>query len=249
MRFAYLIQSEAALPPHFDALRANSHRRLFHLTFKEAVPGAIHLPESTWTQGRNRLLAEARASAEAFDYFIFSDDDVQFLSGSWDAFERHLDRHRPPIGLPTFPLSTHHDRAFSAYDFDAIVNAFHRDIIADEIILPYIETYDSQSWWLSQYFVIHLAGALYPRGVMKFPDLVIDNLQHREYPRISVDQFSDFDEAYFSLWLDEPWARAHFRPHFTTRDDPPFPTVTAQSYRLSAELRGRLRTRASAVGA
>src|SRR5581483_2861784 len=103
MRIAYLVQSEGSLPLVFAPLLESPMARVFHLTFKTPAPGAVFMPGSTWTEGRNRLLFEARASGDRFDYYVFSDDDVCFLKGSWSVFEQELERWRPAIGLPAHP--------------------------------------------------------------------------------------------------------------------------------------------------
>jgi len=243
MRFAYMVQSEGALPASFHEVRADPDVALFHLTFRDEAPDAIFLPGSTWTEGRNRLLEQARASGSAFDYFIFSDDDVGFAAGSWKGFQADLEAHRPAIGVPAFYDPDGCPDVHAVYDFDAIVTAFHRDVIEDGLVLPYIADFDADSWWLSQYFVIHLANALYPNGVVKLPRTAVTNIQHRAYPRIEADRFGDYDSAYFALWQDHDWARQRFRTHFLTRDDPPFPPALAESYRVLPDLRDRLKPR------
>ena len=240
MRFAYLVQTEGVLPSVFGSLAERQEVDLYHLTFRMPQPESLHLPGSTWTEGRNALLQAARASGYAYDYFIFCDDDVVFKTGSWRALEVALERYRPAIGLPAHPHPHSHERPHAVYDFDAIVNAFHSDIINDEVLLPYVADHDSTTWWLSQFFLIHLAGALYPHGVVKFPDIAIENPLHREYPRISAERFADFREVYLNLWRDRDFAANAFRVHYETRDDPPFEPAVQEGYRLDPGLRAKL---------
>lgn len=245
MKFAYCVQTEGELPEIFRNLK-NIDTDVYHLTFRDNVDGSLYLPKSTWTEGRNALLNVALESKIDYDYYIFCDDDVVFLEGSWRSFEADLEKWRPAIGLPAHPYPTQHEAIHSVYDFDAIVNAFHRDLVRDRVLLPYIAEHDSVTWWLSQYFVIHLAGALYPNRVIKFPRTKIDNALHREYPRISAEQFDAFKSFYLDLWSDRDFAEAAFRVHFETRNDPPHPPAFDASYRLTASDRGRIMSAAFA---
>ncbi|SFJ47487.1 hypothetical protein [Caulobacter sp. UNC279MFTsu5.1] len=243
MLFAYLVQTEGVLPRVFRELVGRTNVDVHHLTFRDPQPGAIHLPGSTWTEGRNALLQAARAAGRDYDYFIFCDDDVVFTRGSWDALEEALTRWRPAVGLPSHPHPHDHREIHAVYDFDAIVNAFHRDVVEDQVLLPYIATYDAATWWLSQFFVIHLAGALYPRQVVKFPDIAIENPEHRAYPRISAEAFGAYRDIYLGLWRDRDFAADAFRVHYETRDDPPFAPVFSQAYTLAPALRSKLANR------
>jgi len=243
MKFAVMVQSPGPLPENYDAVRDADGVTLFHLTFKTELPGALFLPKSTWTEGRNRLFEAARASQAAFDYYIFADDDVSFAKGGWRQFLSDLEQYRPAIGAPAFYEPNAGAEPYAAYDFDAIVTAFHRDVITDGLVLPYIADFDAESWWLSQYFVIHLANAFYPRGVVKLPATAITNEHHGEYPRIDAARFHDFDAVYFDLWEDVAFARRSFRTHFLTREDPPFPPRLAVDYRLPEAVRRRLKPR------
>jgi hypothetical protein len=215
MKIIYLVQTPRDLPPTFRDLRRRVGGRLIWLTFAAPADGALYLPNSSWTQGRNRLLAEAVERHSDFDYLVFCDDDLVFTKGSWVEWEKALDHWKPTIASPSYP----HPKpcpgwqAHTLYNFDAMMNAFHRTCLEDGVLLPYIEKYDSISWWLSQFFLMHFANALYPGGVAKFTDICVDNTEHRDYPRITVAQFEPFAGIYFDEgWIDPTVPALTFRP-------------------------------------
>lgn len=203
MKIVYLVQTPRELPPTFQALRALVEERLIWLTFAAPAEGALYLPNSSWTEGRNRLLAEALERYPDFDYLVFCDDDLVFLQGSWQAWEAELAYWRPAIASPSYPhpLPYPDMRAHTLYNFDAMMNAFHRVCVEDGVILPYISKFDQVTWWLSQFFLMHFANALYPGQIAKFTRICVDNIEHRDYPRITADEFAPFADMY----LNEGW--------------------------------------------
>lgn len=213
MKFTYLIQTEGELPSIFKDLLNRPNVSLLHLTFRHHIEGAIFLPNSTWTEGRNALLSRARQIGLDSDYYIFSDDDIIFQSGSWLEFEESLERWLPPVATPQ--LTGYHgqpniEQIVSVYDFDAILNAFHRDVIEDGVVLPYLERFDSITWWLSQLFVIHLCGILYQNYVLKIPYVSIMNGQSRPYPR-NGEIFDAATEWFRSAAISDPATAALVR--------------------------------------
>ena len=81
-RFVYLTQSKAAQLPDSYADLESEGSDLIQLTWGVELPGCIFLPKSTWTQGRNRLLAEALAAGRPdYLYFTFLDDDLVLTRG------------------------------------------------------------------------------------------------------------------------------------------------------------------------
>jgi len=245
MKFAYMVQTEAALPPTFEALRGNPDVTLIHLSFKEPTLGAIYLPDSTWTEGRNALLAAARDHGADFDYYVFCDDDMEFVSGSFAEFNGQLARLQPAVATPLYDFAPNKHEEFAAhtvYAFDAMMNAFHRDLITDRIVLPYYAGFDTQSWWFSQFFVIHLASVLYPDHVIRLNSIRITNTMSRPYPRNTFDKWDGMerfvcDEIYADrIFLDE-----RFRHHFDKKSEVPRdPIKPLRTYRLDDDMKAKL---------
>ena len=187
-RFLYLIQAKNSdLPESYKSLRGEDSDVLM-LTWGAEVPDCLYFPRSTWTQGRNRLLREALSSGTDYLYYIFLDDDLILRRGDWRVFEAALLKYEPAIGTP-FCLdywgmtSSETMEAHQCLHFDAMCNAFHRDVIHDGILLPYYSGLDAQSWYFSQWFVIELAYLFYPRSVLQFNTVWVDNVQHAAYAK------------------------------------------------------------------
>ena len=189
--FLYLVQSEGELPPSYDLASTDSD--VLALTWKTPVAGALHLPKSTWTEGRNRLLSQALLGS-AYEYYIFLDDDIHFQSGGWREFEASLRSHTPAVAVPLFP--PYHPRHPAgpgrAYGFDAMCNAFSRAVVEDEILLPYCGLYDESTWWSSQLILIHLANAVYGPPLV-CTEVVIENQKHGRYGATGTSIFPEVE--------------------------------------------------------
>lgn len=206
-QFLYLVQTESTLPASYRCLITPSSD-LICLSWKERVEGHLFLPESTWTQGRNRLLIEAMRLGHKYEYYIFFDDDVVFSCGSWQDLEALLLEYRPAIGVPGYDCYKYWtDRepgTRAVYSHDAIYSAIHREILEDGLIIPYYGGFDASSWWASQLILIHLTQFFYPSAVYRFRDVAIENRQHRSYQRLP--EATNF-ARYFGLvedWLLTP---------------------------------------------
>jgi hypothetical protein len=250
MKFLYLLQTESATPPCFEEIARRAQTDpdidLLKLTFREREDGAVFYPGSTWTQGRNRLLEEAQALGFSPDYYVFCDDDLEVVHGSWAAFEDAIRRYKPALVAPYFRDGPEVDPsvASAVYDIDAMANAVHRDLIEDGILFPYHEGFDQVSWWLSQLYVIHLAAILYPGHVMVINALRVRNNKHREYPRLDGDPavWRQYEEWVFQeILIDQPAARARFRRHYETYAFAATPATPLASYRLAPEVRSWLK--------
>ena len=176
--FIYLIQS-AAHRPYPEIPGPDSDVLL--LTWKQPVKGAnsIHLPGSSWAEGRNRLLWEARQRAQRegrdYLYYIFMDDDCQVredallarrlgisLTGNpFRTFEAFLRDWEPAVGYTRYDWQ-HYEKGRDVnlgHNFDALFNAFHRETL--DALLPYYTGFDSESWLYAQHIVNHLTSLFY----------------------------------------------------------------------------------------
>jgi hypothetical protein len=240
-----MVQTEAELPAVFQPLLHMPDVTLLHLSFQKQVPGALYLPNSTWTEGRNALLAAARALEHDFEYYVFCDDDLEFERGSFAAFNIQLGETRPAIGIPLYDFAPNrhdHLESHTVYAFDALMNAFHRDLVTDGVILPYHAGFDSKSWWFSQFFVIHLASVNYPDHVLRLGRTCVRSAQHRPYPRNTLADWAEAETFLFDqVYSDRAYLEARFRHHYhKAQEVPRSPSAPANSYRLTAEQLSKL---------
>ena len=166
------------------------------LTYDREREGCIFFPNSTFMQGRNRMLAEARKLGD-YRYFIFMDDDVEFVRGGYGEFESLLLQLRPAIGVPVFGrlrdsvigLGSPFGRIYlpsmdwqMAWDYDGQMNAYHRDLVLDGLAIPYWESFSNQ-WWVADIIPCAVARNFYADGILQFNRIVISNKIHRDYPK------------------------------------------------------------------
>ena len=192
-KYLYIIQSTAGLPDVYNCLKTRDY---ILLSFKENTPDTtIFFPGSTWTTGRNRLREHILNLKQKYDYYIFLDNDVVFSEFSqedgFNKFEELLVKYKPYIANPNFdgyytetgivlPVE-----AQTTIWFDGMCNAFSKEAFFSNIIFPYIDYFDKESWWMSQYVMIILCS-LYNKEIILFPNLKVDNLIHSCYPKNDV---------------------------------------------------------------
>ena len=131
----------------------------------------LYRPKTTWNTGRNQLLQTALECPRNYTYFIFMDGDAEIVEARdfgfntgdpYRTFEGYLRRWQPAVSFPGFfadPKEMQGLEVSVTYNFDAIVNAFHREAL--EMLLPYDTHWDRRSWWYSQYCVIMLSAAFF----------------------------------------------------------------------------------------
>ena len=170
--FVYMMQAPSV--PKSEPIRQTNCRKVLWLTWDKGTRpenrGHIHQPGSSWTQGRNALLEQALHEAPA-DYYIFLDDDVpsmlKVINGPhgdpWKVFEKFLSEWRPAVGYVAhyaFQKSTPGSVTSGTGNVDANLNAFHSSTVG--ILIPYVESLDKYSWYLSQLVQSYIIAALYP---------------------------------------------------------------------------------------
>ena len=176
--FIYLVQSAEGMP--YSGIRGPDSDVLL-LTWSRPAdwPDAVFLPGSSWNEGRNRLLWEARRRARhqggEHRYYIFMDDDCRLkeddalaaqlgipLTGSpFRTFERFLDEWEPAVGYTRYDWQ-HYEKGRAinlGHNIDALFVAFHREAL--DLLMPYYTGFDSESWLYSQHIVNHLASLCY----------------------------------------------------------------------------------------
>ena len=189
LNYIYLIQTAGSLPQIYSKFRNN--KKYVILSYKINTEDTdIFFPNSTWTTGRNKLREYCLNLPEKYDYYIFLDDDIVFLNNLlFDNFEDYLNKYRPFIGNPKllhYPeYNNLKNNITTTIWFDGICNAFSREALNCNIIFPYIDIFDKENWWMSQYIMIILCS-LYKKEVIVFNDIIIDNKNHSEYPKKNV---------------------------------------------------------------
>ena len=188
-RFLYLVQTKNELPRAYAQLRSDDSD-LSVLTWGVEKPGCVYLPGSTWSQGRNRLREEVRRTGQTeYLYYVFLDDDLALSQGDWRQFEQALLKYEPAIAIPYWPRyagmrgSNLALEAHRCIAFDAMCNAFHREVFHDDLILPYREEFDAESWWISQWFIIQLSRLFLARSTIQINTVHIENTYSGEYHR------------------------------------------------------------------
>ena len=219
--FIYLIQGQRKLIQSYSWLRANRKDDIICLTYDEPCDGAIFYPNSTWAQGRNRLLTEARKQDE-YLYYIFCDDDIEFKKGSWKKFEENLLKYRPGIAVPVFQKTFFNVikypklncQAFFVNDEQLI--AFHRDVVNDNLVLPYQLQYDQVNWSATCEIQEILIQNFYPFSSIQFNNIRVRNTCKERY-----DAHHDNVKSYRKLVMQ--WLDSEFRGRYklTSHYEPP----------------------------
>jgi len=104
--FIYLVQGEAKYIRNYLILKKRKDVDALLLTYDQQIDDALFLPYSTWGEGRNYLLRKALESNRQYQYYIFLDDDVKFIQGSYVLFEKQLLKYSPAIAVPVFVPKT-----------------------------------------------------------------------------------------------------------------------------------------------
>ena len=185
-KFLYLVQGQKHLVRNFSHLRKRGHGDAILLTYDEELEGASFFPNSTWAEGRNKLLLEALAK-KPYQYYIFCDDDTEFAIGSWDEFERQLIEYKPGIAIPLFPKTRNSPLPFpklsgqSFFINDEQLIAFHQEVVQDRLVLPYQTKFDHINWWISCEIQQILIQNFYPYDSLQFNNIVVENTCEKRY--------------------------------------------------------------------
>lgn len=180
----YLVQGEARLIRGFLHLADRPRADALFLTYDEPLDGATFFPDSTWSDGRNKLLEMAKAQGP-YEFYVFSDDDVEFERGGWTKFEDRVLRHRPAIGVPVVPKTSWtplpglRTQPFTVNDEQ--VMAIRRDVVEDNLIVPYQSQFDAVHWWAACEIQEILIQTFYPDSAIQFNDICVRNECHGRY--------------------------------------------------------------------
>ena len=221
-KFLYLVHGADTLIRNYDHLKDRPDADLIQSTYNAPAEGAHYFPGSTWAEGRNGLLKKALELEESYEYYIFMDDDIEFFKGGFDEFEEQLARLKPAVAVPVFvpktartvlglgisfyraafyPLTSYQVCKFA----DGQFMAFHKDVLADRLLMPLINRFDEISWWYTSSTQQILMHTLYPKNTLQLNNVAITNEAHRDYTKNSYKEKQ-------KEWLSEQFAIAVENP-------------------------------------
>ncbi len=91
-------------------------------------------------------------------------------------------------------------------------NAFHRDVVFDDLLFPYIEKFDDVFWYESQLIFIHISAILYPHHILQFNCVEVDNSRHNDYPKEAI--FVEVEKWLFeNIFSDSDLVKESFLSH------------------------------------
>jgi hypothetical protein len=196
--FVYLVQSAANMP-YADIQGPDSDVLLLTWSRPADWPDAVFLPGSSWNEGRNRLLWEARQRARRmggdYRYYIFMDDDCRLhedalladqlgipLTGNpFRTFEGFLREWEPAVGYTRYDWQ-HYEEGRPVnlgHNIDALFIAFHWETL--DLLLPYYTGFDSESWLYSQHIINHLASLFYHPYRIQYNLITTTNTRRKGY--------------------------------------------------------------------
>ena len=193
--FLYLVQGQSELVKNYLHLADRDNTDAIFLTYEKPIEEALFFPNSTWAQGRNKML-EIALTKEDYKYYIFCDDDIAFKKGGWAEYEEHLMEYKPAIAIPVFLFKTKRTplRWLKYHSFlfnDEQMIAFHNEVVRDGIVLPYQNQFDDINWWASCEIQQILIQNFYSSHSIQFNKIHIANVQRKRYhkPHIKRNVF------------------------------------------------------------
>ncbi|CEO96799.1 Uncharacterized protein PBTT_08757 [Plasmodiophora brassicae] len=161
--FAYFITGEAGLPDHMRDSLSSDRSVIFTLSYKEETSSTdVFLPDSTWTDARNRLyefgLEWQQEHNCVFQFWTFVDSDLRLtpkpdgdapVNPLIRAYEDMLREWEPAVAIP----GTGRQPVQSRVWMDAMFITFHHEAVG--VALPYDGSLDEQSWWISGLICIY----------------------------------------------------------------------------------------------
>ncbi len=150
----------------------------------EGAAACLSSTEASWAGGRNLMLDVARSAFPHALYYVFSDDDVEFVRGSYAEFEDCLRETRPILGFPLMPKGKMNYafrpdlRVQRAVAIDEQMYAVHRDVIGALGIAPLDVQHDDKSWYAPAITFEYLVAKLHGDLAHQYNDVEISNDGH-----------------------------------------------------------------------
>lgn len=151
-----------------------------------AAPGEalIYAPGTSWASGRNALMALLQSLHPDADYFVLLDHDIDFVRGSFVAFEDALRRTRPAIAFPLMAKAQASGAFLAdqpvqrAMDLDEQFVALHKSVLNTAGLHPLVATYDWASWYISAYVFEYTCAIRFGSSVHQYNDIIVANGDH-----------------------------------------------------------------------
>lgn len=189
-RFLYLVQGAKTNVLNFKNLQT-LYSDLVVLTYDSLIEDEelncykiLFHPNSTWAEGRNLQVEYAKSLNQKYEYYIFLDDDVDFIKGDFNVFEKLLVKYNPGIGLPLCDIVKNSNYYLSFLDIqrpiaiDQLIQAYRRDIFFRSQLLPFETKFDSRSWWYSCEINSYLILRYYLNQTIQFNNVEVLNKNH-----------------------------------------------------------------------
>jgi hypothetical protein len=186
MRVCYLVQGSRK---KLEALRFPADAAVYALCYDTRfdLSGArttLFNAECTWAEGRNLLLDLAMGVEPHFDYLIFCDDDVEFVTGSFEHFEARIAQTRPLAAIPVMPKARVTDWVLPDLDVQTAVAvdeqmvALHRSVVGLRGLAPLEPAHDAISWYVACLLFEYNALSALGAGFHQYNDVEIINTSH-----------------------------------------------------------------------
>lgn len=208
VKFLYLVQGHSSLLPNYFHLRERPSSAVIILSYDQQLEGCLYYPNSTWAEGRNRLLEQAKSLGYDFEYLIYCDDDLDFYYGSWTEFEIGLETFKPSIAVPVFDRTTktvvaHPMLKIQGFTFnDEQLMAFSKEVVNEGKVLPYNTDFDALHWWATCRWQQILIQHYYAKVSLQFNFVRVANLAHERY------EVSTYDDSQYKVQVLD-WLRSN----------------------------------------
>ena len=184
-KFVYLVQGQASYIKDFFYLGERPNCRAIYLTYDKKIKNAIYYPESSWAEGRNKLLEYVHDNISHYEYIIFFDDDVSFYKGNISQFESEIWSYKPKIAVPivdrTIPYSLPLLRVQGFSFCDQQIMAVRKDVVEERKILPYDLTFDDDSWYMTCRIQLHIIQSIYQDESLQINSIFVRNKLETRY--------------------------------------------------------------------
>ena len=194
-QFLYLVQSRIEFIDNYKDLHSHNSDCVI-LTFEKKIhrEHCIYLPDSNWTEGRNALIEYAKQLPHTYQYYIFLDDDLEFVLGNFRKFEQEVLTVQADLAIPVYGTGTgeivrFYHRLFPFFRYSNIMlwdPAFiclTKDLFFDSRLLPYNKKYlyISREYYghhASRLFVMNLYEYYLNKRLLVIDSVIIQNTSH-----------------------------------------------------------------------
>eukprot|EP00668_Euglena_longa_P009524 GGOE01011510.1.p1 GENE.GGOE01011510.1~~GGOE01011510.1.p1 ORF type:complete len:388 (-),score=68.33 GGOE01011510.1:101-1186(-) len=210
-QFVWLRQTDTLPKKHLP--KPTSVRDVIWLTYHDPS-GDVFFPNSTYSQGRNRLLDEAisravRMPLGGYLYYIFMDGDVDLQTRTtrehhyrpslpadpFDCFETFLVEWEPAVGSVAYAWPSAEPKGISTFHSnDALLQAQHRETLS--FGLPCMDL-DCHSWYYQQHVMNNINAVLYNTQRVQMNAVFAVNHEHTFKPFYRRDTMWEKSRCFF----------------------------------------------------